>query len=86
MNQNRKEAPTTNIINTNWILLDTCSTTSSIRTKNLVYSIHPCDAGEALRAYTNGGHQDYDHTATFKIWPFEVYLMSNTLQTYIPLP
>ena len=33
MTQTTKEAPTTNIINRNWILLDTCSTISSIRKK-----------------------------------------------------
>ena len=54
-----KEAPTTNIINPKWNLLDTCSNISSIRNKNLVHNIQPYDAGEGLRAYTNGEHQDY---------------------------
>ena len=66
MTQTTKEAPTTNIINPNWILLDTCSTISSMRNKSLVQNIQPCDRGEKLRAYTNGGHQDYDQTATLK--------------------
>ena len=70
MTQTTKEAPTTNIINPNWILLDTCSTISSIRNKSLVQNIQPCDAGEELRAYTNHVHQDYDHTSTFKIVTF----------------
>ena len=86
MSQTTKEAPTTNIINPNWILLDTCSTISSIRNKSLVQNIQPCDSGEELRAYKNGGHQDYDHTATLKLLPFDVFKINNTLQTYYPLP
>ena len=30
-------------------------------------------------AYTNGGHQDYDHTATLKILPFEVFFDEKSL-------
>ena len=86
MIQTTKEAPTTNIINPNWILLNTCSTTSSIRNKSLVQNIQPCDAGEELMAYTNHGHQDYDHTATFKVVTFWSFFMNNPLQTYHHLP
>ena len=44
--------------------------------------IQPCDAVEELRAYTNGGHQDYDHTATLKMSPSDFFKMDNPLQTY----
>ena len=71
MTKNQKDAPTTNIINPNWILLETCSTISPIRNKNIFLNIQPCDTWEELRAYTNVGHQDYDHTATLKMLPFE---------------
>ena len=64
MTQTIKEATTTNIINPKWILLDTCSTISSIRNKSIFQNIQPYGAGEELRAYTNGGHQDYDNTKT----------------------
>ena len=72
MTQTTKEAPTTNIINPNWILLYSCLTISSIRNNNIVQNIQPCDSGEELRAYTNFGHQEYDHTATLKcsFWIF----------------
>ena len=46
MTQTTKEAPPNIIINPNWILLDTCSTISSIRNKILVQDIQPCDVGE----------------------------------------
>ena len=74
-----KEAPTTNIIKPNWILLETCLTISSIRSKILVQNIQPCYAGKELRAYTIGGHQDYDHTATLKLLPFEVFFNEQSL-------
>ena len=79
MTQTTKEAPKTNIINPNWILLDTCPTISSIRNKSLLQNIQPCGAGEEIRAYTNGGHQYYDHTATLKLLPFEVFLNEQSL-------
>ena len=43
--------------------MDTCSAISSIRNNNIVQNIQPCDVGEEIKAYTNGGYQDYDHTA-----------------------
>ena len=79
MTQTIKEAPTTNIINLNWILLETFSTISSIVNKSLFQNIQPCDAGEELRAYTNGGHQDYDHTATLTLLPFEFFFNEQSL-------
>ena len=65
--------------------MDTCSTISSIRNNNIVQSIQPCDAGQELRAYTNGKHRDYYHTATLKMLPFKYFCMYNQLQTYSPL-
>ena len=70
MDQTMKYEPTTNIIDTNFILLYACSTISHIRNKNIVQNIQHCDAGEELRAHINGGHQDYDHTSTLKMLPF----------------
>ena len=77
MNQTTNYLTTTNIINPNCILLDTWLTISSVRNKNLVQSIQPCDAVEELNVYTNGGHQNYDHTTTLKHLPFEKKLMRN---------
>ena len=76
---NKMDAPTTNIMNSNWILLETCSTISYIRNKNLVQNIQTCDAGEEIRTYKNGENQDHDHIATFKILPFEVLFNKKSL-------
>ena len=86
MTQTMKDEPTTNSINPNWILFDTCSTISSIGNKNIVQNIQPCDAGDELRSYTNRVHQDYDHTTTLKMLPFTVFLMRNPSRTYSHLP
>ena len=40
--------------------------------KNIFQKIQPCNTWEELRAYTNGGYQDYGHTAILKMSPFEV--------------
>ena len=86
MNQTKRESQTSNIINSNWILVDTFSTISFIMNKNLFQNIQLCDAGEELRAYINRGHQDYDHTTTFKNNLLNFSLMSNYLQTKFPFP
>ena len=76
---NHKGGTRNNIINPNCILLETCSTISSTRNKSLVQNFQPCYVGEEPRAYTNGGHQDYDHTATLKMLPFEDFLNEQSL-------
>ena len=83
MTQIKKDAPTTNIISPNYILLETWSTMRSTSNKKLVQNIQLCDVGEALRAYKNGGHQYYDHTATLKCLPFKVFLNDQSLATII---
>ena len=80
MTQTTKGSPTTYIINPNWILLENCLNISSIRNNSLVQNIQPCDAGEELRAYTNDGHQYYDHTETLSMLPFEKKKMNNPLK------
>ena len=83
MTQTTKEAPTTNIINPKCIILYICSTISSVRNNNLAQNVQPCDAGEELRASTNGGHQNYDHTATLKNLPFGVFLNEQSLSNIL---
>ena len=43
------------------------------------------DAVEELRAYTNVGHQDYEHSAIFKMWPFGLFVIipSLTYSTFL---
>ena len=53
MAQTTNEAPVNDIINPNWLLLDTHSTINSINSKDLIKYICACDAGEELQAYTN---------------------------------
>ena len=45
--------------------------------------IQPYDAGEELMEYKNGGHQDYDHTATLKMLTFEFLFNAKLLMDII---
>ena len=47
--------------------------------KIIGHNIQPYDAGEELRTYKNGGHQDHDHTTTLKMLPFEVLFNDKSL-------
>ena len=78
MTQTTKDAPTTKIINPNYILLDTWSTISFTRKNNHVQNIQPFYSGEELREYINGGNQSYVHTATLKCHPLN-FLIEQSL-------
>ena len=71
--------PVTYIINTNWIILDTCSIITSIRNKDLVHDGCACGARKYFWAYTNGVNQDYNYTATMTMLPFRVFYNKNPL-------
>ena len=60
-----------NIIPPSWVLLDTGSTISSIMNSSLVYDFH--QSNRACRAFTNGGHIDYNIQCQFKIFPLHLF-------------
>ena len=73
MPQTATKISSTDIINTNWILLDTCYTISSVIKSDLVQDIFICDSGKELRTYTNRRHQDFSYTYIMRMIPFEVF-------------
>jgi hypothetical protein len=62
-----------NTVNPDWLLLDSCSTVSSINNGKFLQSIKTCKQGDEMRVYTNGGSQDYDKFGTLKFFPFDVF-------------
>ena len=83
MTQMRTNIPSTDIIDTNWIVLNTCSTIRYIRNRYLIQDICSCDVGEEIQGYNNRGHQDYSYTDTTKMLPFEVFYNKNYLANII---
>ena len=79
MTQTTNYIPETDIINTHWIILDTCSTISFIININLVQETRACDAGKELWTYTNRVHHDYSYTATITMLPFKVFYNGKSL-------
>ena len=71
------------LINNNWILLNTCSTISVCCNENLVHHIRNCAPGEGITVLTNGGSQSFAKTADLNILPIAVHynpeLMANIL-------
>ena len=71
------------IINKNWLLLDSCSTISVICNPALVHSIVPCEPGNSVTVITNGGAQTFEKTATLRTLPlkvhFNLYSLANIL-------
>ena len=54
------------LFNENWILIDSGSTFNSFMNPNLLGTITMC---EEMRAYSNGGHLDYDKDAGVNVLP-----------------
>jgi hypothetical protein len=74
-----------NTVNPNWLLLDSCSTVSSIQNEKFLSNIHACKPGEVMRACTNGGSQDYHKHGTLKFFPFDVFYNPTSVANILAL-
>lgn len=79
--QTTNNVPVNDIINPNFLLLDTCSTISYINNEDFVKDILSYDAGEELWAYENMGHQYYSYTTTTTMIFSESFTKTIVLQT-----
>ena len=86
MTKTTNNTPETDIINPNLIQLETYPNIRSVRNRDPVQDIRACDTGKELRAYTNGGHQDYNYTATMIMLSFKVFTIKSTLKKYSHFP
>ena len=73
------------VINRNWILLDTCSTTSVCCNENLEKDVRRCEKHEVLTILTNGGKQVYDQLAVMKEFSLQVHFKNDSLANIISL-
>ena len=71
------------IINPDWILLDTCSTVSVCCNKNLVRDMRECNEEDQLTIVTNGGKQIYTKIAVLKNLPIQVHFKEESLANII---
>ena len=61
------------IINKNWLLLDSCSMVSVVCNPALVHGIKTCAPGQSVTVITNGGAQTFEKTATLNALPLSVF-------------
>ena len=61
------------LINENWILLDTCSTVNVCKNASIITDVRKCRKGEELMIVTNGGSQDYNQIGLFKYLSLPIY-------------
>ena len=73
------------LINKNWLLLDTCSTISVCCNPNLVNNIKPCPPGHEVTVVTNGGAQSFEKEATLNILPIRVHFNHDSLANILSL-
>ena len=83
--QSGKNVKEEEVIDSNWILLDTCSTVSVCCNQNLVRDVRKCGDDEILTILTNGGSQTYEQMAVMKDFPLEVHFKRDSLVNIIAL-
>jgi hypothetical protein len=81
-----KRHPTPNTtVNPDWLLLDSCSTKSTIKSEHFLTNIKSCKPGQEMRIYTNGGSQDYHQFGTLKFFPFDVFYNPKSMANILAL-
>ncbi len=74
------------MINPSWILLDSCSTTSTFHDKSLVSNIHKCAPADELHLYSSGGgYSVFDQKGWCTFLPTEVYYSENSIANIFSL-
>ena len=73
------------LINQDWILLDTCSTVSVFCNKSLVKDIKDCLPGDGITVVTNGGSEKFQQQGTLKLLPLNVHFNNNSIANIISL-
>ena len=74
-----------NLINPDWLLLDSCSTVSVCCNPKLVQHIRACAPGDGIPVMTNGGSQTFNKVADLNILPVEVHFNRDFLANILAL-
>ena len=73
------------LIDKNWILLDTCSTVSVFCNKYLIKDVRDCLPGQGITVVTNGGSETFVQQGTMKLLPLEVHFNPSYIANIISL-
>ena len=73
------------LINKNWVLLDTCSTVSVFCNPVLVKNIISCAPGDGITVLTNGGSETFNQVATSTLLPLQVHFNSSSIANILSL-
>ena len=73
------------IINKDWVLLDTGLTVSVFCNKDLVHNIWDCKLGQGITVITNGGSQSFHQEAEAKLLPITVHFNEDSLANILSL-
>ena len=75
----------TNLIPSNWILLDTCSTDNVVNNELLIEDKRDCNQDESLQIYTNGGSLFFGEIGRLKYLPLNTYYNPHSIANVLLL-
>ena len=73
------------LIDKNWILLDTCSTVSVFCNPDLVHNITDCKPGDGITVVTNGGSESFKQHGMMRLLPLRVHFNAQSIANIVSL-
>ena len=74
-----------NVIDKNWLLLDTCSTHNVCANVDLIDGLRSCDDEETLHIVTNGGSLSYSVIGNCKLLPVQMHYNQDSIANVLSL-
>ena len=71
-------------INPHWLLLDSASTVSSVKSESMVTKIEPA-GDDSTKVFTNGGEMEYSHAGELRFFPFRVFYNKDSIANILSL-
>ena len=73
------------VINKDWLLLDTCSTVSVSCNPRMISNVKPCGPGKGVTVITNGGAQTFEEEGILNFLPLKVHFNENSVANILSL-
>ena len=73
------------LIDSNWILIDSCSVVILVMNTSLISYINYCNTDTDIHVFTNGGHLDYKYSGIMDLFPLKVFYNQYSIANILKL-